>query len=160
MNIRPANAEDSEALWRVHTRAIRETAKSRYTPVQIEAWAGRLSPQGYGPGMAKNPFFVAEDGEGNIVGFGEVDLAKGEVKAVYVCPTRGRRGIGRHLLRTLEEVARQQGLAELQLDASLNAVPFYEGAGYERKQRTTHRLGDNGIEIPCVRMAKLLSIKT
>ena len=153
IKIRPATTEDRQALWQVHIQAIRQTAKSHYDAAQIEAWAGRLTPEGYAP----NPdvFFVAE-AEGNVVGFAELNLERGEIEAVFVAPDCGRRGVGRRLLQTLEDLAAQRGLTHLTLDASLNAVAFYERMGYRQKEPTVQRYGKDAVEVPGMLMTKRL----
>ena len=102
-----------------------------------------------------NPFVVAEAAE-RIVGFGELDVEHGQVKAVYVHPGHARRGIGRALLRELERIARVRGVAALWLDSSLNAVPFYRSEGFRESGESMHRLSSGG-SMPCVRMQKHLS---
>jgi len=77
------------------------------------------------------------------------------VCALYVDPRYGRRGIGRELLDNLEEVARERGLPDLELKASLKAVAFYLACGYERVAEAALRLSD-GTELRCVRMRKRL----
>lgn len=153
-SIRRATPEDCEAIWRVHTRAIREIAGSHYTAEEIEAWAGPREPDHYAGPIRDKEFFVAEEG-GAVIGFGTL-AREGEVEAVYVSPDTVRRGVGSALLQKLEARARDLGLTLLRLDASLNAAPFYEGAGFEPRQHTKHRLR-SGVEIACVRMTKSLT---
>jgi len=74
-----------------------------------------------------------------------------EVEAVYVRPEAGRQGIGLKLLQQLETRGRALGLSELNLYASLNAVPFYKRAGYLAQQESKYRLS-TGLEISCVPM--------
>ena len=81
------------------------------------------------------------------------------VEAVYVSPGAGRRGIGLEILRKLEERARALGLGVLSLNASLNAVPFYERAGYVAQERSKYRLS-TGVEIACVPMVKSMDLKS
>ncbi len=154
IKIRPATIKDRQALWQVHTSAIRQTAKSHYTAEQIEAWAGRLIQEYYTP----NPevFFVAAAGDGSIVGFGEMNLEAGEIEAVFVAPDCGRRGIGRCLMHFLEDLAVQRGLTELVLDASLNAVGFYERMGYRQTEPTIQLLGKDAVPVPGMLMTKRL----
>ena len=152
INIRPAAVEDRQALWQVHTSATRQTAKSHYDAAQIEAWAGRLTPEGYG---AEPRHFVAE-AEGRVVGFGEINLEAAEIEAVFVAPDCGRCGIGRRLLQFLEDLAAQRGLTHLVLDASLNAVTFYEKAGYRQTEPTVQVLGKDAVEVPGMLMTKNL----
>ena len=73
INIRPATAEDRHALWRVHTQAIRLSAAGYYGAAQIEAWAGRLTPDGYQ--RYPDCYLVAATEEGRVVGFGELNLS-------------------------------------------------------------------------------------
>ena len=153
--IRRARQEDKEAIWRVHVRAVRETCASHYPREVIELWAGRLRPEKYGEAIDGNEFFVAEEEGGAVVGFGELDPAGGEVAGLYVSPDAGRRGVGRGLLSTLEERARSFGLKSLQLTSSLNAVAFYERAGFEALERMSKTLAP-GVERASVRMFKEL----
>ncbi|HEX8178687.1 MAG TPA: GNAT family N-acetyltransferase [Pyrinomonadaceae bacterium] len=152
--VRKARLADCAAIWRVHTDAIRQLARSHYTTAETEAWAGPRRPDDYAEAIRRLEFYVAEQA-GALVGFSTLNPASGEVEAVYVSPAAARRGVGLLLLRTLEARARDLGLAALQLDASLNAVPFYQRAGYERRQQMKHRLA-SGVEIACVRMTKEL----
>ncbi len=154
IKIRPAAVEDRQALWQVHTQAIRQSAKSHYDAAQIEAWAGRLSPDYYRPDP--DVFLVAEVEDGGVVGFGEINIDAGEVEAVFVDPKFGRRGIGSHLLQALEELARRQGLTALVVGASLNAVEFYVRAGYRQVRPTVQVYGKNAVEVPGMLMTKSL----
>jgi ribosomal protein S18 acetylase RimI-like enzyme len=114
IKLRPAAAEDRNALWQVHTQAIRVSAAGHYDAAQIEAWAGRLTPEGYQ--RCPDCFFVAEAEESKVIGFGELNLKSGEIEALFVDPEFGRRGIGSHLLQALEDLARRQGLTTLILE--------------------------------------------
>jgi len=154
-SVRRARREDNEAIGRMHVASIRELCRAHYSPEEIEAWAS--APRGanfYVKAIKQKEFYVAEDDE-EIIGFGTLNLAGGEVEAVYVHPAAIRRGVGLKLLITLEGRARAGGLKRVHLCASLNAVEFYERAGFERQHNTSHRLA-NGVEIACVLMSKEL----
>jgi ribosomal protein S18 acetylase RimI-like enzyme len=73
-----------------------------------------------------------------------------------VSPQVGRRGIGLEVLETLEERASALGLRQLRLNASLNAVRFYEKAGFVALERSKYRL-TTGVDIACVPMVKAIS---
>ena len=153
--IRRARQEDKEAIWRVHGRAIRETCASHYSEDVIRIWAGGLRPEKYGEAIDGNDFFVAEE-DGVVVGFGELGRAAGEIQGLYVSPEVAGRGVGRKLLCTLEERARAYGLESLHLTSSLNAVPFYERAGFKAVGELSKTLGP-GVERASVRMFKELN---
>jgi len=152
--IRRARQEDREAIWRVHGGAIRGTCAGHYPPEVIEIWAGRLRPEKYAGAIDKYEFFVAEEG-GVVVGFGELGPEAGAIQGLYVSPEVKGRGVGWKLLCTLEERARAYGLKSLRLTSSLNAVPFYERAGFRAVEELTEIIGP-GVERASVRMFKEL----
>ena len=158
VTIRRARLEDKEAIWRVHSSAIKGTCKSHYLPAQIQGWASLLEPENYRELIQSREFLVAED-DGLIVGFGQLNQQSGEVEAVYVRPDYGGRGVGSALLKQLEGVAQESGIASLHLLSSLNAVSFYERAGYIRGGEGTHQLRDS-IALALVYMDKKLELQT
>ncbi len=152
--IRRAKKSDKESIWRVHTSAIREVCRQQYTEEKGEGWSSFQKPNSYKEVIETRELFVAEE-DGAIVGFGQLDLEKREVEAVYVSPENLGCGIGYHLLQTLEQKATAHGLSKLQLSSTLNAVGFYERAGFSRLGDSKHLLA-NGMELPCVLMEKAL----
>jgi putative acetyltransferase len=153
--IRKARQEDKESIWRVHAKAIRETCVSHYSQEVVSIWAERLRPEKYGEAISSNEFFVAQE-NGAVVGFGELNQSGGEITGLYVSPDVAGRGVGWKLLCTLEERARTLGLETLYLTSSLNAVSFYERAGFKTLEKMTHTLSP-GVERASVRMFKDLS---
>ncbi len=61
-----------------------------------------------------------------------------ELRACYVAPEAARKGVGSALVLELEQVAREQGMAYLELDSSLTAEPFYVAHGYEVRGHGEH----------------------
>ena len=153
--IRAAVAADAEAVWRVHTTSIRGLCVGWYTDHEIGVWIGRLIPEAYRRAIEAHVMVVAER-DGAAVGFGELDLQRGEIVAVYVVPEAVRTGVGAELLAHLEETARGAGMAQLTLCASLNAEAFYARHGWRAGGREKHRLTP-GVAVDCVRMDKALA---
>ena len=154
VSLRPATDDDRPGICTVHVRAIRETCARSYSPEQVSAWAGLLSPDSYSTVLKERILVVATDGAA-VVGFGQLNPDTGEVDAVYVLPGRQGEGIGRLLLAELEAKARARDIRMLELSATLNAVPFYAQAGYTRRHVALHRL-PAGVDLECVRMGKEL----
>ncbi len=154
--IRRAKPEDNEAVGRVHLRAIKEICASHYTPEEIEAWAIPRTPEKYQQAIRSKEFYVAVE-EDVIVGFGVLNGESREIEAVYVSPLVRRRGVGLMILGLLEERGRALDLEVLSLNASLNAVRFYQKAGYVAQEESKYRLY-SGVEIACVPMVKRLML--
>jgi len=134
ISIRRARQEDKGAIWHVHTRAIREVCKSHYSERELQIWTDILKPARYREPIKNGPFYVAVEG-GSIIGFGNLNQKSGEIEALYVDPDHVGRGVGMLILEALENVATNSGLKLLCLSSSLNAVKFYEMAGYRRQKQ-------------------------
>jgi putative acetyltransferase len=82
-----------------------------------------------------------------------------EVTGVYVLPSVARNGVGTAIYEELERRAHEHGLAELGLLASLPAVPFYEGHGYDHVTEYDHEFSSHegtGVTGSIVEMKKVL----
>lgn len=154
ITIRRAHQEDCESIWQVHIRAIKGMCIGHYSQEEVNLWSSVLKPGRYIKAIARGAFFVATEGDA-IVGFSNLNQESGEVEAVYVAPSCAGLGVGRRLLQALENEARDAGLTSLRLSASLNAVSFYEKAGYRSQNHSRHLLPFGMVE--CVPMVKEIS---
>ena len=152
--IRKARPEDVFDVHRVHSTSIREGARGHYDPEVIEVWVDAFNPTSFPRNIARMEYFVSELSDGRIAAFLAFDLTTGEIDSVYVAPWGRGLGLGSFLLGFAEESARQAGLEGVWLDASLNAVDFYAGHGWDEVQR--HARVRHGVEIPVVKMEKKL----
>lgn len=152
VTIRRARAEDLEACHRIHGAAVRAGTREAYSQEATEAWASAFNRDTFPEKVEEDEVFVVENDERRVLGFVSLKVATFEVDSVYVDPAAAGRGIGTELLHHIMDVARQHHLHTLWLDASKNAVPFYEKRGWVETDRCT-RVRD-GVEIPCVRMER------
>ena len=138
--IRPARTDEIPALRELRNRA---------------AWAlaGPL-PERLAGLVTAWTAFVAQVGDA-LVGYGALNVGTKEVEAVVVDPAATGRGLGRLLLKKLEEVAGTKALNQLCLSSSLNAVTFYSAAGYKEVRRQDYELA-SGVALASVLMQKQL----
>jgi putative acetyltransferase len=159
--LRPARPDDASAILEAHRSAVRQIAASAYSPAVIDEWAPaviireRVDSFRSWIERGEELIVVAMTPAGEIIGFGSIVPANSELRAVYVHAAHGGQGVGRALLARLEEMARVAGLAELHMDASINAVRFYEANGFISLERGEHPM-PSGARMPCVRMRKAL----
>lgn len=153
--IREATRTDTTVLAHLHEQSIRGLGPAAYDEGQVDAWASDIGPERYPIDDPDQAMVVAEV-EGQIAGFGILDVANEEVAAVYVHPIYSGRGLGSTLLEHLEERALDVGIESLRLVASMNAVRFYERNGWVRTGECRYRTGPQEVELPCVEMKKPL----
>ena len=153
--IRPLAPADLETVLRVHVESILAFGSSAYDRREVAAWAAK--PEGTRPYERAledaHTYFVVAERNGDVAGFGGVDVDSGEIVALYVDPDHARSGVGSALLSHLETYALDRGYTELSLWSSLNAVDFYERVGYEPLEETVHETTD-GVELNCLEMRK------
>ena len=155
LRVRRARAEDVPVVAEIHRRSILELCAQAYPPEVLQGWVDGRPPDRHRQLFEQKHMVVCER-EGEVLGFGIVDLEGSRVFAVYVAPTAARAGVGRLLLAALEDAARAAGLVRLELHATLNAVPFYERSGFIA-ERTTRVALSNGLEIDAVKMGKSIA---
>lgn len=72
---------------------------------------------------------LAHDDNGSAIGCGRL-LPAGKIGRMAILPEWRRRGVGSAMLGALIGMARQQRLPAVELSAQVDAIPFYEKAGF------------------------------
>lgn len=156
ITIRPFSPDDAEVFLRVHHAAVRGTAANDYPVEVIDAWAPAIRIahiERVKVDLTGNRILALCDGE--VAGIGEVVPRLSELRACYVAPKLGGRGIGRAIVVELEQIARSEGVMTLRLDSSLTAEAFYKHLGYSVRAAGEHVL-ENGVKMACMMMEKVL----
>lgn len=153
MNIQPFSADKVVELSDIYYRAVHAIDSRVYSAEQKNAWA---PPPDY-PQWAKRfelkAPYMAVIGE-RVAGFIELD-ADGHIDCLYVDPDFQGQGVAAGLYQHLYELACQQGLKHLYVEASRIARPFFERRGFTLLQENiVHR---QGIRLLNYRMEKHLS---
>lgn len=78
------------------------------------------------------------------------------IRAFFVHPSWGRRGVGSALMQQCEQAALDAGFSALVLVATLPGEQLYKRFGYEARKRYDHILSC-GLQFPLVSMGKNLS---
>lgn len=127
--LRTASADDVQELVRIAHNAV---AQSGYTDDQIAAWTLGLTEERISASLEHDVVLVAEEGV-RIKGFAtltERGENAGEIDLLYVDPDFKRRGVGRILVRGIEDTARQREMSAIWVDASAPAVHRLQSLGY------------------------------
>jgi putative acetyltransferase len=151
--IRRAHPDDAIELAELHAASIRGLCAGHYTDEQIVAWTAVLVPDVYRMLIERAHVLVCDEG-GTLAGLGVCDPGQGLVNAVYVRPGAAGRGVGRALMVALE--AALLGAGPVHLNATRNAVGFYQRLGYSIEGEVENRL-PGGVALPAVAMVKASS---
>ena len=152
---------DARAILEAHRSAVRGTASAYYSQAIIDEWgAVNIAPERITNferwiERGEEVIVVAVVSTGQVIGFGSIVPSNSELRAVYVAAEYGRQGIGRAILQQLDTLAREAGVNELSMEASMNAVPFYTANGFISLAPGEHPM-PSGNRMACMRMSKSL----
>lgn len=156
ITIRPMRQEEARTFLDIHTRSVVGLAASHYPADVIAAWIRPVTEdniRGFLENSANEIRLLAEI-DGTPVGLGCLVLQNSELRACYVVPEAARKGVGTAIVGEIERIAKQHRLDHLQLDASINAEPFYAALGYEVVERGEHAW-PSGQRMAAVTMRKV-----
>ena len=124
---RLATLNDLEAIHDIRRDSILGIKSECFSPSELQAWAGRRSPEYFAPRVAEGAIVLVVTEAGPIA-WGS--SAADKITGVYVRPSTWRAGVGRSLMTRLEADIVGRGYREVKLSASANAVGFYAKMGY------------------------------
>ncbi len=153
--VRPLRPDEVRLYLEIVARAIRGLAARHYPPDAIAGWIPSITDQTLHDLMvnADHEIRLLAELNGTPVGIGALVVASSELRACYVLPEAARRGCGTALVGEIERLARDNGLARLELAASLNAEAFYLSLGYRVRDRGEVTLPNQHL-LACVWMEK------
>jgi putative acetyltransferase len=153
VRIRQFRPEEAVAVWNVLKAAVTTLIGRPYTDAQVSAWIADEEPKQDTGDFAPGCTVIVAESERRIIGFSR--FSRIELEALYVHPAQSGCKVGELLLTAVERSVAAVHLKTLALDAALNAVSFYESAGYRVMGRSMP-VFDSGVALPCVRMQKTL----
>ncbi|WP_244137630.1 GNAT family N-acetyltransferase [Burkholderia sp. BCC1644] len=151
--IRSANESDTQRIFEVHLDSVTRLCAADYSREQIASWLDGRTPAMYLDAIGRHALWVADDGD--VLGFAET--AGEELTKLFVRGDRARSGAGQALLETAVSGIARDGCARVYLEATTNAVPFYERHGFAVIGTGHFSHGNSPIQLEIVKMEKWLS---
>lgn len=152
--LRTATADDIQELTRIAHNAI---SHSGYSDEQIMVWTHGLTEEKILHAVEHDLVLVAEEGV-RLKGFAtliERGENAGEIDLLYVDPSFKRSGVGRILVRGIEDTARQREMSALWVDASAPAAHRLQSLGF--RIHDTYKKTVEGVVFHNTWMLKRLS---
>ena len=142
MTIRRFREGDAEAVSALIARTLRESNSRDYPAERIEQDVQGLNPEEIRRRAGWTHFYVAEE-NGQIVGCSAIgpywgSETESSLFNIFVLPEYQGQGIGRAIIRTLEEDAFFLRARRVEIPASITGTPFYLKMGYTFKPGVPH----------------------
>lgn len=128
MQLRAARPDETPRLDEISLQA---KASWGYSPSQLETWAASLATSA--ELVETQPTVVAEE-HGKAIGFAQIVIDEDycELISLWVLPNNAGRGVGRALLQSMVQAARERGQEVIAIDSDPNAEQFYVRCGAVR----------------------------
>jgi putative acetyltransferase len=154
--IRPFAEADAPRVCEIFYRSVHEVAIAKYSPEQAAAWAPAVPDAArWLTSLRDFHTFVADDRDGTTIAWIAMTDA-GYIDMLFCLPEAAGRGIAAQLYRTVEDIARERGLARLTVHASLLAQSFFAKHGWRVDEHET--VVRNGVNLPRAAMSKELLV--
>lgn len=154
IEIRRATQNDGEIAFEIRRQAIRAQCAGSYSHEVLMAWTAGAAQDGYSD-LMEGHFYLGSI-EGITVVTGLLEVGKREIGAIFVDPGYLRQGAGRQMLTFLEDLARELGFKDVNLEATLNAADFYRRCGYVGDEVAVYH-SPSGLKLACIPMEKQLA---
>ena len=173
LSIRLATRADEAAISELMALAIEQLQRGYLTPEQIESSKAGMGLDGL---LIEDGTYYCVEEDGVLAGCGgwsrratlyggnhsagrdarELDPAteRARIRAMYTHPDHVRKGVGRLILDTAEEAAREAGFRELEMAATMAGKPFYMRCGYSIESEWEDTNG--AVPVPLATMTKRL----
>ena len=141
VKVRRFREGDAEAVSALIAETLRTTNAKDYPAEYIEQTVAALSPKQIAARAERTHFYVACAGR-TPVGCGAIGAYwdkedESSLFTVFVLPEYQRKGIGRAIIRALEEDEYFLRARRIEIPASVTAAPFYRKMGYGFKNGVT-----------------------
>ena len=141
-SIRGFRPDDGEVLSILVGRCLREVNSRDYPAELIERMCAHFTADRFRELSAERRIYVAER-DGRVVG--TVSRDGNKVYTMFVDPDLLGRGIGRRLMRHIEDLARAEGHEFMETGASITGHGFYRRIGYRDVRVSDTECGINHI---------------
>ncbi len=153
--IRKADTDDKYDIFDVHRASVQQLIETgRYSENAISAWIGSMRLENYDAIFRTRDIVVATI-DGDLVGFGQIDLDNKAIDSLHVVPMRHDYTVRLQLLKALEKIASQKSIQKITLFGSIDKIIFFKHHGYNLKEIKTVRF-PNGSQFKHATMEKIL----
>ncbi|WP_126356300.1 GNAT family N-acetyltransferase [Cedecea lapagei] len=144
--------DEAEALWIIRNEAIRFGCREVYSRDVLTAWTPEQMPAGYLREIINNPFFVAENENGEPIATGYLDVESGSVEAIFTLPAYTGRGLAKQIISAIKQEAKLRGMSTLTLSSTPNARDFYLAQGFSVVKESFYPSSLAGASLRCFDM--------
>jgi len=129
MQIRKFRREDARKVSNLVRKCLWEVNSKDYSKKVIDFMVSHFSPKSIIDNSKKRKIFVAVEKDKII---GTASIHDNVILTVFVNPKIHGKGIGKKLMKKVENEAKKNGFKSVKLPSSITAIDFYKKLGYQK----------------------------
>ncbi len=142
----------------LHALSFRKLAVGAHSAQQIHAHIKYMNTITYAEDLNRSNMICARDSDGEMIataGWIWMDQAPttARLRKIFVHPQAAVCGLGRSMVKRVEDLSHQHGATDHFVRANINAKGFYKRLGYQTIKPGTMEVSD-GVQLPVVFMHK------
>lgn len=153
MEIRKARSQNIPAIVRVHKSCVRIINATVYSAPAISAWLKQIKSDSVKK-QFHNSKWVVLTRAARVIGFAQYSTEDKELYQINITPRYANKGLGKLVYAYIEREFMKHKAKMIELNATLNAVPFYKKLGFRKVKTISFKLGSSKIRM--IQMKKQL----
>lgn len=151
--IRKANKEDIKEIEKIHKDCVKKINAKFYSSAIVQEWLKQISAENI-KDQFKNSIWAVLLIKEKIVGFVQFSIRTKELFQINIKPSLNGRGYGKKMYEYIEKYFIKKRVKIISLNATLNAVKFYNKLGFKKVKRIKFKLNNEFLEM--IKMEKHL----
>jgi ribosomal protein S18 acetylase RimI-like enzyme len=155
VEINKASKENIPEIVKIHKSCVLETNSKIYPKEVITEWLEQITDKNVIEQFTNTDWYVIKLNN-QIIGFSQISFPEKELYQINIPPLFQNQGFGKRLYSFVEELFKSRGVGQIGLNATLNAVKFYESLGFKKVKNISFKLDKESVEM--VKMTKNLPL--
>ncbi len=151
IKIQKVSLEDIAAIVRIHKTCVRVINVKAYSKFAISVWLKQISVKNVIKQLYNSKWIVLKRNN-QIIGFAQYSIADKILYQINITPHYVGKGFGKIIYGYIEKEFLKNKIKAIELNATLNAVPFYKKLGFKSVKNIVFKL--NSVSIKMTKMRK------
>ena len=153
IEIRKAISRDIPAIVQIHKSCVRIMNATAYPASVISVWLKQIKANSVRKQFHNSKWIVLTRTT-RVIGFAQYSIGDKKLYQINISPRYANKGLGKLIYVFIEREFMKRKAKIIELDATLNAVPFYKALGFRKVKTISFKLGSSKIRM--IQMKKQL----
>lgn len=153
IKVRKVALRDISAIVRIHKSCMRTANAKAYPKSAVSVWLKQIHATSVKSQLSNSKWIILKLND-KAIGFAQYSVEDETLYQINILPRYSGKGFGRMLYAYIEKEFLKHNARTIDLNATLNAVPFYKKLGFKKVKNISFKL--DSVSVKMVEMRKKL----